>query len=130
MTTWNEHVATQCTPEQLAEAERAADLAMTRFPDLRGGGFVGEGALRTDPWGLVQIATSLAFLRRCTATATPRYSAFELKCVIERSEQYVCNGAVIAAAAFLGLPMRRFHYGALIGVTRRSVQDACREESA
>jgi hypothetical protein len=76
-----------------------------------------------------EVATAIAFLRRCRPTRAARLSSYSLKHAAERwgnasgMAPYVSNGELIAAALYLGLPVDidTTCVNALVGVSKKQV---------
>jgi hypothetical protein len=131
-------------PTAIAEAKIAIAAAKNECPYL-----TTEGIGAYQPFGhlvfsgpkfeedrnnfsLEQVATAIAFLRRCrlTRSRAARLSSYGLKHAAERwgkaagMAPYVSNGELIAAALFLGFPVE-FNttcVNALVGVDKRSLR--------
>jgi hypothetical protein len=88
----------------LDEADLAIAVARTKWRKLTAWGVKFEG----DPVVPTEVALCIAFLRQCRATTKPKVDSYRLKHVAERwAGRYVSNGALIAAATYLGLKMSR-----------------------
>ena len=89
-----------------------------------------EGLPLEHPNLVEQIATAIAFLRHCTRTTLPRRGSYGLKHAAETwgeangMSSYVSNGALIAAAVYLGFVVHPHASGpnAAIGVGRTSIR--------
>jgi hypothetical protein len=101
------------TADELAEARQAVAFAVNRYPTLTANGVTsGEPLEHTLDYdeAFIQVATAIAYLRRCTATKKATLNSYWLK---HRAEDwgkaqgfssYVSNGALIAAAVYLEFP--------------------------
>jgi hypothetical protein len=118
----------------LEEAREAVRFAVTRHLYLGPAGFAAKGA---DPEDLLiehplEVATAVAFLRKCKKSRYPRLGSYRLKHLAEEwgaangLSSYVCNGALIAAAVYLGFVVEPHTSGpnANIGVGHVSVKRA------
>jgi hypothetical protein len=131
------------TPEQLAEAEVAIEKAREQHPNLGWRGLypfaVNRVGLRhlnkaTDMPDAAQVATAIGFLRSCSPAVSRGQNSYALKHQAEDwgfrngMEHYVSNGALIAAAIYLGFTVKRSSAvnspNAVVGVDRQS-QDVC-----
>jgi hypothetical protein len=108
--------STRAMAQAPLSAQQALVIARERFPNLCRGGILPRKTVG-EPVDLGEIATTLAFLRRCRTTKIPNVHTLDLSRSIG-----VRPGAVIAAATALGFNVRSF-YGvncyaphALIGV--------------
>lgn len=110
---------------QLAEAREAVAVAVARYPFLTADGVNNPEPLRHKldyDLAFMQVATAIAFLRRCTPTVRTKLSSYGLKHDAERwgatqpgLSPYVSNGALIAAAVYLGFPTRPYNYKNQVG---------------
>jgi hypothetical protein len=117
----------------VVEARRALMLAKAAMPDLMNYGIV-MGGRRDENFDLEQITTSIAFfdLSLCIPTKIPNISSYALKHVAERwgrahgRSPYVTNGALIVAAHYVGLSIKRLSASpnVAIGVRRRWLREA------
>ena len=111
-----------------ATVEAAIDAALAAFPDLTPEGFGGRSS---DPFGFAEVATAIAFLRRCKPKKVPNRNSYALKHAAERWGRrngmagYVSNGALILVAVYLGFTISDPDGGpnVFIGVGRRSVRE-------
>jgi hypothetical protein len=125
------------TPEQLAEADTAIQIAQERFPDLGWEGLypfptrAGTRHLKkaTGAPDCAQVATAIAFLRLCSLAMRRGQGSYALKHQAEEwgmrndMEHYVSNGALITAAIYLDFPVKRSgpsSPNAVVGVDRQS----------
>jgi hypothetical protein len=114
-------------PGDMAEAKAAIKMAKEKMPDLTAWG--------TDRWGTnfarnreefepIQVATAIAFLNPIYKTQQPTMSSYGLKHFCETWGEasglcpYVSNGALIAAAVWLGIKIKRLG-GPNVGVAVR-----------
>lgn len=133
------------TAEQLAEAREAVAAATKRYPTLTANGVDGDTECVTpliSERGLEQVATAIAYLRLCTPTKQAKLKSYGLKHLAEAwgatqgLSPYVSNGALIAAAVYLGFPTRPDCYcfgvyvgpglNLLVGVAKSSLPEARR----
>lgn len=128
----------------LAEARAAIEVAKAALPHLT---TEGMGAVEARPWRPVysgaafdrdrgtfvpeNVATAIAFLRRCVAIKTPTLGSYGLKHAAERwgathgMAPYLTNGELIAAASYLGFTIKEEprSLNVLIGVGVKQVQE-------
>jgi hypothetical protein len=110
----------------LEEAAQAIVVAQKMEPRLSDGGFNDRPADKLRP---KEMATTIAFLRHCRPTKTTGIGSYGLKHAAERwgrankGVPYVSNGALIAAALYLGLRVKPYSINAEIGVNRNDVQE-------
>lgn len=115
----------------LEEAVRAIEVARAKEPRLRNGGFSDTPDKPEHEMRSAEVATAIAFLCRCRPTKTTSLSSYGLKHAAERwgeangAEPYVSNGALIAAALYLGLRVKLYNasLNAMIEVNRVDVQE-------
>jgi hypothetical protein len=117
------------TDAQRTEARTAVAAALARYPTLRPNGLDASDRSSLDRHA-EEVATAIAYLRCCRPKQTPDINSYWLK---HRAEgwgkghglaPYVCNGALIAAAVYLGFPLRRRNLNALVAVQVRSLPAA------
>ena len=134
-------IAYVSSPEGLAEAQHAAEIALRVFPTLNANGFAvlhrrgrpdPNYPLFSHPLSALELATAIGFLRKCSHSNTQRQGSYGLKHVAENWGEvydlfsYVSNGKLIAAAAYLDFPIKPDgpdSPNASIGISTRGVDD-------
>ena len=114
---------------QLIEAHKAIASVSKKHPNLGEGGYDSPLPLTDDL--VPEVACALAFLRLCRHVKQTRAYSYALKHTAERwgevhlDQAYVCNGALICAALYLPLRVRRGDkksLNAFVGVSIPSVR--------
>ena len=108
---------------QIIEAHKAIAHVSKKHPNLGGGGYDSPIPLTDDL--VPEVACALAFLRLCRHVKATRAYSYALKHAAERwGGGYVCNGALICAALYMSLRVRRGDkksLNAFVGVSIPSV---------
>lgn len=122
------------TDYTLEQAREAVETAKSKEPSLTQNGLDGDHERHYfDDRSLQQVRTALIWLSQLEKTKNAaRYSSgysYGLKHQCESwgrengLEPYVSNGALIAAAIFLGFPYKVDDLNAFIGISRRSLRE-------